>query len=834
MGVHGLATYLREHTRILSKNVKFTSDSEDLVPVVVDGWSFIYQLYQDSKLPWVYGGENPDFARVISQVVEAWTRLRLKIYFVFDGACPDIKIPTVITRLSQSHVQPALLFFRTSSTSRTTSRFLHETRILPPLSYSACIYTLEKLAENNEALEIHYADEEGDPYSVELAGRVGGYVVGNDSDFVILNAPGYQGYIPLDDMVWESAELQQSLLVDDGPGDDFQTVSKPKSKKKHVVPFGRGILPPGDATDLRLSCTVYHPDALASQLNLPVTLLPLLGALVGNDFTHQSDSDRRSFQSLFFDKRLTVVQRIENAAAAMRSVLSPTTPRKKNKHQVGSVMDLIDRTVNLLLSRLFTPLGSGEVDSIVEKVVTAALQYAINKPEGDSPLWPTGICALHEPDVCAFLPLMSRRVVEESHGVDGETPALIQSAVLREHYIQAYRNGIFSPKLMDVLNTATSWPRLFLETPDLETVSRSITRHLRMWIYSILDDSLGLPLPEEEPYQTESVTETRSQEAEEDEDEDELIDVVESDSEEERTDFLAPLKGELKRLHVSDDDATETDGPLSVVSQRSNRIGTPKVTEYVRRGTRIAAEVVQVTPLHDLLSSISYTVPEDSVDAEEIISLVQKPIEERFTVFLRILESDLPSVRQISPEYLHPVLAIRWIARCLHQRELETGSREREKEKWTSHEAKCLFAAFASWTPSSTSESYAVVGNEFPPIHDRNVQLSAQVLTVLETVEHLTQTLMLTTLVPSVAHCFSGRLFHAFLSGSQALPDNSSEVEVMWRACQDDLLEAFREDRTRRKEKKTRKGQSAAVAVVPKKKQGGRSGGFAVLASLDE
>jgi len=160
-----------------------------------------------------------------------------------------------------------------------------------------------------------------------------------------------------------------------------------------------------------------------------------------------------------------------------------------------------------------------------------------------------------------------------------------------------------------------------------------------------LDDSLGLPISEEEPIKTDPALGQNNnlQEAEE------LLDVVEFDSEEESGDFLAPLKGELQRLHISDVDA-ERDSTVSVVSQRSNRIGSPKVIEYVRRGTRIAAETVQVVSLNDLLSRIPCSISE--ADADETISLAQKPIEERFTVFLRILESDLPSVRNISQDYI--------------------------------------------------------------------------------------------------------------------------------------------------------------------------------------
>jgi hypothetical protein len=57
--------------------------------------SFIYNLYQDSKLPWVYGGEYPHFSDLIIETVEAWIRLGLKIYFVFDGQRFKVVAPTV-------------------------------------------------------------------------------------------------------------------------------------------------------------------------------------------------------------------------------------------------------------------------------------------------------------------------------------------------------------------------------------------------------------------------------------------------------------------------------------------------------------------------------------------------------------------------------------------------------------------------------------------------------------------------------------------------------------------------------------------------------------------
>ncbi|KAG6866433.1 hypothetical protein C0993_007522 [Termitomyces sp. T159_Od127] len=512
MGVHGLTTYLREKQRVLSTTLNLPSNSfSDPIPVVI------------------------------------------------DGPTPELKFSTVISRLGQSHVQPSLLFFRTSPASRGTARFLNETRIIPPLAYTACISALKNLQNSTDALEVHFADEEGDPYAVELAGKIGAYVVGNDSDFVVLNTEGYLGYIPLEEMMWHapiSVEVPSREEDDSG----FQEVRKPKSKRRPVTDakIGRGIIPP-DGDGLTLSLVVYKPDSLAAHLNIPVTLLPLLGALVGNDFSRQPDSDRRTVQSLFFDRQLSLSQRITRVASTIQSILSPSTQKRKNsKHPVGTVMDLIDRAVNQLLTRLNTTPGSGEIDVIVEKIVEATLQYAIPKYDDANvsahDLQLPQVCALHPRSACPLLPVFSQRIeVEVSDDSDVESEAQQNAVKVRAQYLAAFRDGEFAPKLLDILSSGTYWPRIFLEHPDTETVSRSIGRPIREWIYSILDNAVGLP----EMLDEETEHESNKKELDEDEeDPDEIVDVVESDSETELAgdDLLAPLKGELHRLHGSHDD----------------------------------------------------------------------------------------------------------------------------------------------------------------------------------------------------------------------------------------------------------------------------------------
>ncbi|KAJ6497748.1 hypothetical protein C8R45DRAFT_899204 [Mycena sanguinolenta] len=803
MGVHGLSTYLRE-TRRLSESYSLPSSNDDGINIVVDGWSFIYDVYRSSGLPWVYGGQYAAFGKIVTAVVNAWVSVGFTAYFVFDGPCPSLKFTTQVSRLAQNNISHSLIFFRTSTGSRSSPRFLNESRILPPLAYMACLDALKAICQSTDAVSIHFADEEGDPYAVELAGRIGAFVVGTDSDFVILNSEGYRGYIPLDEMVWTVPTPEEPATV--GDDDDFQQVRKSKARKKVINPgSSRGIIPPESTSELSLSFTAYTPTALASHLNLPVTLLPLFGALVGNDFSNQSASPRRNVQLLFFERHLNLSQRITRVATTIQSILIASTQKGKQK-QVGGVMDLIDKTVNALLIRSISTMGSGEVEAIVERIVDATLQYALLKNENETQdLWPTDICALHEADICPILPMFSRLVTAEALLEERENDdELLKRNELRGQYLSAYRDGHLDPKVLDVLQTGTSWPRLFLETPDLETVGRVFGRPIRQWGYAILHDAVGLQPPSDEEVisETDGTTVEGEVEEDEDEDEDELIDVVESDSDDEKgADLLAPLEGALHQL-VSDNDDTTTPASLSTRGTQS-----PIITEYVRRGTRIAEEPVTVPLISDLLSSIS------SADLPfNTLSILSQPEPDRFTILLRMLKSDTIPIRSLAPEKLAVVLCLRWVLLTLHSRALESGSKEREKERWTRKEARCFLAAF-SWT--AEEKSLSGQENTFPEILDRNVQLTAQVLTTLESVAYFSQILLVHNRLPSPALLFSGADFHSYLTGIKT----ADVPDALWDPCVDDIGETFGDER-----KKKSKKAKQAPALLPKKSAGGLFG----------
>ena len=735
---------------------------------------------------------------------------------LFPGPYPRLKFDTLIERLSRGKIQPSLLFFRTSAASRASPRFLNESNIIPPLLYMACVHTLQELALSVEHLEVHFADEEADPYVVEFAGRVGAYAVGQDSDYVVLNTDGYLGYIPLNEMVWNAADAERVSELGSEDDGEFQLVKRSKANENAVSNsiFRKGIIPPDAASGLTLSVEFFSPSSLASRLNLPVSLLPLLGAFVGNDFSKSSTSLDRSAQSRFFERHLTFSQRIDHVASTLRSILSSSSQKRKQK-QVGSVMDLIDKTVSTLLHRSTSSIGSGEMKEIVDKIVEATLQYAITKADGRSEqheLRSTEICVLHEPDVCPILPFISRRIADVAAFVGEESEEVEQRDMVRRLYLAAYRRGELSPQIMDVLSTGTYWPKFFLESPDLETVSLSIGCNIRQWGYSILEDAVGLPNPEIESKDAEVTGQSEG------EDEDELIDVVESSED----DPPAPLRGEMD-CHVSEDEATE---PPESTSSHSQSIQTPRpkiVTEYIRRGIRVSPTEVVVPPLADLLSSIP------GFDTESLTPLQLRSEEERLRVLLCAAKSDTPLVKALPCEQLAVVLALRWVLHVLNARAKESGGNKmKEKERWTKHEAQSFLASF-SWSKSEESVPQTTTAI---PVEDRNIQLMAQVLMAMKSIEHLSQILLLSDRVRTPIYQFSGKTCHSYWTGVKPL--NAEAVSPgLWNAFLCDLEDGVFTEPKQKSIKKKKKEM-----VVPATKKGvtttGKRGGlFGVLESIE-
>ena len=710
-------------------------------------------------------------------------------------------------------VRRAELFFRTSQQARSHPRFLNENRILPPLVFVVSVEALKDLAKEGLPIELYFADEEGDPYAVELAGKLNGYVTGTDSDFVVLNAEGYKGYIPMDDLLWDTSALGD-LAPQPEPEpivDDFQPIKRKKAKKHFEV--NHGIIPPvEDVSKVALTCTVISPAVLATHLEIPISLLPLLGALVGNDFS-ASPSARFGGRSLFFDRKVTLSQRITRVSNTIRDAISnPAQNKVKKSEGSDDVIDLIRRVVRTLLLQDTSNLGSGEEAAIIEKTVESALQYTLPVREDGVLRSPGPSCLLgNTGDVHLY----------------GKNKA----KAIRQLYLDGYQAGTIFSKVLDPLHTGTMWPRPFLEHPEKETVHRSIGRPIREWIYAILDDGIGLPVrSEKEETKVENGTH-----GDDEVDDEELIDVAEDDSSGESSvvqDPLAPLKGALRRLSGVETPQPETPPP----EVRKRKV----VTEYVRRGLRIDLEDLQVGFLPELVEELE-------IPLEGPIQLA--PESTRLRLFLTIIDAEeaAAKLRGVPPERILPALAVRWVVSVLYDRAVESeGSKDRFLEKWTRSEVKAMLLAFIRPTiPAVEGEGKAPPATQ--EIQDRHVQLMAQVLASIEAVILLAQVLLLDfdRRVPLslVAH-FSGKRFHQLLNNGHAELSSSSEVldplmNVVSAGLDAEAFadEAYKKRKVRKEQQKEKSSPRALPAGAKLNGQGGRggfSGGgmFRVLADV--
>lgn len=795
MGVHGLTTYLRENRRTVSKTLHLSlatgAEQEQSITAVVDAWSFIYSLYYQSGLPWIYGGELDAFEGVITQTVNAWRAVGLQPIFVFDGPSPPAKFATTIERTNKGRVEPSLIFFRTSAAGRASARFLADPalRMLPPLAHTACVRALLRAG-----VPCHFADSEADPFAVELAGALGAYVVANDSDFVVLRpgGDGYRGYIPLDEMAWAYPPPPAEPAAE-SPEGDFVPMKAPRGRvrRKSTMLMGHGLIPLPTFDGLNL--TVYTPDALAAQLHIPVPLLPVLAAFVGCDFA--------SFQRMFFDRGLSLSQRITRTAQMLSPLVVPGASTRRTKYP-STVMDLVNSMITGLLVR---PIDSDEQESMAASIVDAILQYSIMDITG--PLSPTADCLLHHPSECELLQALnvSSRNAE-------------QKATLRS-YIAAFRSGNLAAEVMDIVFSGSYWPTVFLENPDLESTSKFIGRPIRQFMYAVLNHDVGLFDPDLKPTPSErhalsgdyqgvgsSSMSGMSSALEED------ISMEGSEDEPSPTSDSI-VSSSFVHLTASDTSLATSVGPLSI-------------KEYVRRGGHVGPQDVQVPLLDELIADLRPSLDADLPDAVHA-----RPERVRWLMLLTALQSNTERVRALEPDVLVPVIILRWVIRTM-------GARPQLSERWQRQEAQAVLASFLAPTlPEEATET---------PVQaePRNVQLIAQLLAALEATLHLGQTLFLADRVADAVARFSGKRVHALLTlkrgGTHAAGDT---FNACWAAIVDGLDDLFTGEakKSARREKKALQLQAPGGSTRARSGSGGalspataRRSMFEVLADMEE
>ncbi|CDZ98616.1 Asteroid [Phaffia rhodozyma] len=894
MGVLGLATYLNENASLVSRPLKFDSvlgveeEERTKVALVVDAWGLIYELL--SHTPWPYGGEHLEFADLLRRTVTGWRAVGIEPVFVYDGPTPPIKFSTELQR-QQSLILPISLFHHTSPASRLSRSSWSSQTILPPLFYSTAVDV--GLALGVESI---WAESEADLRCAYEASKRNGYITGLDSDFTIYGAQGRgagRGYIPLNQMKWDWVELEQeeeeepeqekkadedSVVIpdeddDDGAGEFFQVVKSKTHKKNernrnntyNTTTGGRfdrkgrwnnrkpSALPPSvPAVSFltSLSVIIYTPELLAAELDLPLNILPLFAALVGNDYF--------KYGQAFHHRSATSTQKVDRVSTVLRDCLSPKAKRPSSSNVRSGTATPIETSGDealLLLSNatsalLLHPRTEQEMEAILHALIDSALSYTIPLELTDLPLSPS-----------SFPPTVSSPSEDDVFGL----------------YVDAVRAGRFAPKLAGVVRDGRYLGRLFIEDTTRASIGKRAGEGIREACWAVLNQGLGIGFREEEEEEEE-----KEEEKDEDEkmDEDKVDTALEEGDEEddptaeaqrEELDAILEANAAAGESNAEDPSPAEQDP----VEEQDHPSDTRYIQTYLRSGTIFHPTLIPITPITDLLDS---SVFEPKLDLSTTL-LVLQPLSVRIQAYMHLLGS--PSIT-IRDELKPMVLVIRWIARRLAEEPSKPGVNyhsRRAEIKAIIFTAVRSFHAWSKWqrqfNPEQDSNS-TTTDNETPAaegvslleeysvgeLTNRAIHVTSYYLHALHDSDLLAQALLLPRTVFPGPHVFyNGKLAHKSLSDwstdrAYRPSFKSDEEEKDYESCVEDVLgsevkenasiepEGQVDDRTSRKrDKKKAKREKAAAAASggggdsqgkkTTKQTGGLGGMFDLLGEMD-
>lgn len=227
MGISGLSQFVQAHSSIGTR-VDWNPSTTIKDRFFFDGNAFAHQLRQD----WLHGGNYAKIAQIVTETIAQLKVAGIEPVFLFDGALPEDKISTRKNRKNNSIKSCTLVMTQLDQINRGLVYVDPSLFLISPWTLEVVIQILRDLQ-----VRLQVCDFEADGELVRLAEKENGYVVSKDSDMFVYPRIG-KGYIPLDSL----------------------RVNKP------------------------VTAQVFHPDRLARLLKLDTGDLPLLGALMGNDY----------------------------------------------------------------------------------------------------------------------------------------------------------------------------------------------------------------------------------------------------------------------------------------------------------------------------------------------------------------------------------------------------------------------------------------------------------------------------------------------------------------------------------------------------------------------
>lgn len=704
-----------------------------------------------------------------------------------EGPLPQLKLKTDLSRLA-SHLPSIMLLSLAPTTAHPP------TTVIPPLVLSAFQHAV---AQCDPMVRSYYEDQEADARVAEIAARENGYILGLDSDYMILGGGEGRGYVELLDMLWVAKEEISNAGKNDGD-DGFTPVKGSRKKQLMTKRLSRphALSPPGNIESLTISA--YHPRLLAEHLGLPLPLLPLFAALVGNDYA--------SFHLLFFQRHLTSAERTPIVAEALRSVLAQQQrlharkkkiPSSSSSSTTGSTagdeaFDFLTSAIEALL--LHPPLSTEKLAEVHSALISSTMAYTLPP----------------HPSVSAYSLL---------------TPACRPAANVEilALYEAAASEGKFSPKLVTAIRDGIYLGRVVVEDLN-ERKSGGIIYggEIREVAWGVLEEGVGIGLGIEEEPQEEDV-DAELVEGEEEDDE-EMIDVVEETSDEEDVRDVSPLG------------AVEIEEPSTAAQKPST------ITEYYPSATRIISKLFLISPLPSLAK------PSSSLESEPCSLTALQPFSARLALFLSTLNSAKSLILAL-PAHLQLLAAI-------IRHVVVVTSRSAPKHRLTRHEVSALvFAGVEAYRHSlpsqlnSATEAFNVTPLQ-PVLSKRSIFLSAALLHTLDSSLLLSQALLLTPHLPSPSLIYSGRTLHSYLATSPSTWTKGPDGEQCLEAVLDGLeVGALRGDegakrKGKKEEEKTNIGSSEIEERVgngKKKKKnkgqgskiGGGRGAFDLLMNME-
>jgi hypothetical protein len=901
MGVKWLTTYVQEVERILSSQITFpveeagSTSSQPRPTFVVDAWAFIYHVYLSQHGDSIRELDHQAFQASLQRIIGAWQSAGIAVVLVFDGPALPSKLPTIVSRRAGRAASNSA-YMKSSPASRTSIRFQRDCGVVPPNLLYATIDACQTMP--GKQVEMVFAPTEADSLVAEIATeRDNGYAVSLDSDYFILCARGKCcPYVPLDTIEYivqlpthpETANVSSLPQEDaDEMGDFVPVKGRKRGAKKNnkqqvdilsTATQQRRDIPPGDSDEEKLSAVsirAHRPQDLALHLQIQPTLLPLLAALVGNDYT-------TAVQSNVLFRQLQGPRRVSEAASILRSEWLKVT--KDGKSAAGSrkarlplksswneddFNDAKSDTFSSASSAMATPtrhapepirpsavlngqdpvramigaivekaiaqmdasfaspryIPNGEKELIVESVIDSVATYSL-LTHSDAP-------HLASPSALFF--------GQPSSLMSTSTTDTIASPEAVERWRQAYAQGHFTYTLIEALTNRVFTTTVFAEDADVKSVQVLEAKELRCWLWSILFEAWGMDWARKEWDEGEGVPVEEEKE--------EVIMAAQLSlldkgyKEGERPDDIISVDTESSHSVTLE----EEDGGLDELPTRPGSVAelrkavdkpAPGVTEYVRRAHHYTGELVQIHSLQKLLKGAlrerdEAELPpslfqlrdqsEESSTEKHPTTAVLMPLNIRLDLYLHSHRSCTAEIQALDRSWW-PIAAILRLA--IQSQAQQLGPTKR-KLNWSRDELMAALES-ASYPKRKAQERKIVpedVLREVLP-STRAIHLSSTLQLLLETSHLLAQSLLLPVDVsnwPQPHSLYHGPTFHykineASKEESRSPSTSSKEFNTVFKAIvsglEDDLGIDVSELRKERKAKKKEAKEKVKVETA--------------------